>query len=161
MANKYFKLHIKGMNELRASLRKIANEARYRVARPLYQFAETKIANRARAEFVPVVTGALRSSIITQVPVISGQRISVTVGAGGPAAPYALSVHENPRSGITQGESPSGKKYYRRPGQSRTYSTVGGFKYLELPALEAVSNSGGLVKDIKSEMEKLAHASKV
>src|SRR3990167_3456287 len=160
MAKTQIGIKIKGMSDLRISLRKIASEARYRVARPLFQFAETQIANRARAEFVPVVTGALRASIITQVPVITGQRISVIVGAGGPSANYAISVHENPRSGITRGRSPSGKKYYRRPGQSRTYSKVGGFKYLERPALEAVANSGGLVKDMTSEIERLARESR-
>ena len=51
------------------------------------------------------------------------------------------SVHENPRSGKTGGVSPSGKKYYPRPGYPVPYSQVGQWKYLETPARIAASNS--------------------
>ena len=50
----------------------------------------------------------------------------VVVGYGGAASPYALAVHENPRSGVTGGVSPSGKKYQH-------WAAVGQWKYLETP----------------------------
>ena len=45
----------------------------------------------------PVDTGALRASGHVRPPVISPNNVSVELGYGGPAAPYAALVHENPR----------------------------------------------------------------
>ena len=82
--------------------------------------------------------------------------IAVIVGAGGPAAPYALSVHENPRSGETEGISPEGKQYYPKPGQKRSYSVVGSWKYLEFPAITAISHAGELINNIWREIANVA-----
>lgn len=43
----------------------------------------------------PVDTGALKSSHTVSRPVTRNDRISVTIGAGGPAADYAVYVHED------------------------------------------------------------------
>lgn len=91
-----------------------------------------KVMGRAKKEFVPVVTGTLRNSGHVQKPEISGNKIEVVLGFGGPAAAYALAVHENPRAGKTHGVSPSGKPYPKN-----RWSRVGGYKYLETPFLEA------------------------
>ena len=108
---KGIKIEIKGLKELNRKLNKLAKQAPRIVARELFRFAEEKIANRSRKEFVPVMTGALKTSIITQLPVVMGSKVSVIVGAGSSAVKYALSVHENPRAGKTGGVSPQGKRY--------------------------------------------------
>ena len=43
---------------------------------------------------VPVAFGVLRASGHVQLPVIVGRRVTVTLGYGGAAAPYAVFVHE-------------------------------------------------------------------
>ena len=141
---------IKGLDRLRQNLTRLANGSLNALAGPMYRFAETHIAGPARDTYCPVSTGALRSSILVQLPEILGTRIVVTIGAGGVAAPYALAVHENPRAGKTGGFSPSGKPYYYN------WSRVGEWKYLERPALEAVQNSSGLIQEVRAAMEGLA-----
>ena len=56
----------------------------------------------------------------------SEEPLESVVGYGGASAPYALSVHENPRSGHTGGVSPSGRKY-------KHWARTGQWKYLETP----------------------------
>lgn len=55
-----------------------------------------------------------------------GERMTITVGYGGPSAPYAVKVHENPRSGKTGGVNPDGSK-------RKQWAKVGQWKYLEQP----------------------------
>lgn len=120
------------------------------VAGALYR-AAWEICTRSKDEFVPVVMGTLRSSIHAELPNTTfigdvaatehqpqmigatpiGTTIFVEFGAGGPAASYALKVHENPRSGKTGGFSPSGVPY-----PWNRWSRVGQWKYLEVPFLE-------------------------
>jgi len=66
---------------------------------------------------VPVDTGVLRSTGHVQLPKEEAGRVSVTLGYGGPAAPYALRQHE--------------ELSYRH--------TVGKAKYLSDPAEAAVA----------------------
>lgn len=115
---------IKGLEALEKKLRKLGEVGVQEVKRTLYTEAEA-IMTKSKA-LVPVVTGALRGSGFVELPKTSGSTLSVTMGYGGPAAKYALIVHENPRAGKTKGVSPSGKKYKR-------YSKVGQWKYLEQP----------------------------
>ena len=103
-------------------------------ASTLYTEAEAIIAD-AKENYVPVVTGALRGSGFVEPPKISGGKMTVTLGFGGPAAKYALIVHENPRAGKTKGKSPSGAKY-------KKYSKVGQWKYLETPFNKRVKGVG-------------------
>lgn len=103
-----------------------AEDALLRAGRALFRVANEIIAD-SKANYVPVDTGTLRSTGAVQIEGgVGGGRVTVTLGFGGPAAPYALFVHENPRSGKTGGVSPSGQKY-------RRYAKVGQFKYLEIP----------------------------
>jgi hypothetical protein len=53
------------------------------------------------------------------------------MGYGGPSAPYALAVHENPRAGQTGGISPKGQPYEH-------WAHTGQWKYLETPLKAAV-----------------------
>lgn len=110
------------MNKRLASLMAKAPQA---IAGALYQQANEIIADSV-TNYVPFDTGTLAGSAKVQMPVVSPSEISVTFGFGGNAAPYAIAVHENPRSGKTGGKSPSGKPY---PHWARR----GEWKYLESP----------------------------
>ena len=89
----------------------------------LYQEG-TDLLNEAD-KLVPRDTGALAGSKFQEITT-EGNSPAVTVGYGGAAAKYALSVHENPRSGKTGGVSPSGHLY-------KHWAAVGEWKYLETP----------------------------
>ena len=65
---------------------------------------------------------------------------TITMGYGGPAAPYAIAVHENPRAGKTGGLSPSGKPYEH-------WARTGGWKYLETPLKAATGQIAAKLKD--------------
>lgn len=97
----------------------------------LFEEAE-KVMSDSKENYVPVVTGTLRSTGYVSLPVALSDRVVISLGYGGPAARYALKVHENPRSGKTQGLSPSGKKY-----GPKDWSRVGEWKYLETPFNQA------------------------
>ena len=68
-------------------------------------------------EYVPVDFGVLRNSGNVEKPVISAEKIEVTLSYGGAAAPYALIVHEDMRP-----------KNWSKPGT--------GPKYLEKAVVE-------------------------
>lgn len=102
-----------------------SNDVLLAAAGALYQGA-TNIMSESKLNYVPVDTGTLRSSGLVEQPKLEGDRVVVVLGYGGPAAPYALAVHENPRSGKTGGVSPSGQPYKR-------WARVGQWKYLETP----------------------------
>lgn len=57
-------------------------------------FTEAVEIEQASRKRTPVDTGALRASHETERPVIEQDRVSVTISVGGPAAPYAVKVHE-------------------------------------------------------------------
>lgn len=63
------------------------------VARALYEEAEIEMTEAKQR--TPVDQGNLRDSGIVEQPVIAGQEITVRLAFGGPAAPYALFVHED------------------------------------------------------------------
>src|SRR3990172_7295012 len=92
MAKLKIKLEIQGLKQAVAHIKAAGLNVPKVLAGPFYMFAEEKIAGPARDTYVPVVTGALRSSIITQPPEVTQRKVTVQVGAGGPAAPYALCV---------------------------------------------------------------------
>lgn len=64
-----------------------------RVGIALYQ--EALIEEQESRRRTPVKKGVLKGSHETDKPKISGMDISVTIRVGGPAAPYAVHVHEN------------------------------------------------------------------
>jgi hypothetical protein len=98
------------------------------MAQALEEEAED-IMGDSKEKFVPVDQGILSGSGHVQPAEILGNSVVVKMGYGGPAAPYAAAVHENPRAGKTGGVSPQGKKY-------KTWAKVGGWKYLERPINE-------------------------
>ncbi len=115
-------VELKGMDKLKAVLR---IDVTATIAKVLHRSAED-IMGDSKQNYVPVRDGSLRNSGHVELPTIQGSQVSVRLGFGGPAAPYALVVHENPRAGKTGGVSPSGYRY-------RKYSQVGQWKYLETP----------------------------
>ncbi len=118
---------VEGSLQVRQTLRELGKEATPALRKALYEEGNELIneadklvprdtANLAQSKFVTIGTG----------------EPEVIVGYGGAAAPYAVVVHENPRSGITGGVSPQGKPY-------KHWAAVGQWKYLEQPFKERIS----------------------
>ena len=148
-SSKTITVQVTGLRECLATLQQLEGRAPFAAAVLLKDFVDTQVIAPAK-ELVPVDTGALRSTLRSSEPIIAGTKISVQASAGGDAAAYALSVHENPRSGKTGGVSPSGKKY-------KSWAQVGEWKYLERPALAAASTAGdwlaSVAKDLVSRLK--------
>lgn len=79
-----------------------------------------KIMNAAKA-LTPVQTGVLKTSGLVQLPEITNDGVSVTLGFGGAASEYAEVQHEE-------------ASYYHKPPTQ--------YKYLEQPLLEASQDMG-------------------
>lgn len=65
------------------------------LADALYLAAE-EIMTDCKQNYVPVVSGDLRRSGFVEEPIVTNTNISVPLGFGGSAAPYAVVVHEAP-----------------------------------------------------------------
>ena len=74
-------------------LARIAAEAPQALGAELYREGQDVIANAL--PITPILTGALRRSGHVDEPEMTGGGVSVTLGFGGDAAPYAVYVHEN------------------------------------------------------------------
>ena len=103
------RFRVTGAGAMRKTMQRIARQAPNEFARALYQ--ETEIEATEAKRRTPVDTGALRASIHVEGPTVTGRRISTAIVAGGPAAPYAIEVHENLEAFHKVGES----KYIERP----------------------------------------------
>ncbi len=145
MAREFIKVKIKGIPELEAELQRLGRQAPKALGSAFFQIGE-EIIGLSKEKFVPVDLGHLRSSGFVEPAKISGSNVTVELGFGGPAGVgniggdsnrvrvgYAIVVHENPRAGKTGGVSPKGRQY-------KTWSTVGGWKYLETPFNDAQRN---------------------
>lgn len=120
-------VEVQGVDALIRRLKQLEPEAQKATGAALYQEAE-QIMTRSKSEFVPVQTGVLRGTGHVNEPQIRGSSIEVTMGYGGPAAPYALKQHED----LTY------------------HHDVGTNKYLEKPTLEAIRGMPGrLVERIR------------
>lgn len=142
---RFGQIRITGLRQTDAELNRLGKKAPKVLSSALFQVAE-EIIGKSKENFVPVDFGHLRNSGFVELPKISGGKVTVEAGFGGPAGKgnvgstsnkisvgYAIVVHENPRSGRTGGVSPKGKKY-------QTWSTVGQWKYLEQPFNDAQRN---------------------
>ena len=119
----FLSVTVHGIKELERDFRKLGFEAGPAIEKGVTEVGQRIIGDAM--ELVPVDTGNLRATGTSTVE-RTKRAVSVVVGFGGPAARYALAVHENPRSGKTGGLSPSGKKY-------RSWATVGQWQYLAQP----------------------------
>ena len=118
-------VEIKGIDRFEQLLKQYGDKLGGALAVALYEEG-TLIMTDSKDNYVPVDQGTLKDSGHVMEPRLEGTELIVELGYGGPAAPYALSVHENPRSGKTEGISPSGRKY-------KHWAAVGQWKYLEIP----------------------------
>lgn len=80
----------------------------------LFREAEQVMAMSKR-DYVPVDTGALRASGFVDTPVQTAMGGSVTLGYGGPSAPYAVIVHED----LTKRHPVGQAKYLEVPLRAR------------------------------------------
>lgn len=120
-----------GTDKMRQQLADLQAGAPIALAAAGYEEMETLIAD-IKEHHVPVDQGPLRGSGFVQLPVpLPGPQpgYRINAGFGGAAAPYAWSVHENPRAGQTGGVSPSGRRY-------KTWAKVGHWKFFEGPFQE-------------------------
>ena len=84
---------IKGGAAIRRKLKKLERAIPLEVAAALYQEALLITANSMRR--TPVEFGTLRDSHETSAPRWKGKTLQVDIQVGGPAAPYAVIVHED------------------------------------------------------------------
>ncbi len=84
---------VQGVGAMRRTLDRLAAEIPDAVALALAQ--ETEIEATEAKRLTPVDTGNLRGSIHVEGPHRRGRRIVTAIVAGGPAAPYAVAVHED------------------------------------------------------------------
>jgi len=134
-----------GMKTLLGNLAQLGAEGPTAIEAGMYRAASEILGDSQ--ELVPVDTGTLRASGYAQTAqfltggpsaeplhqdVTDEVKVTATVGYGGPATPYALAVHENPRAGKTGGVSPQGKPYPH-------WAQTGQWKYLETAAKDHAS----------------------
>lgn len=135
---------IKGMRELERKLARIGASAPRAIAPALEVEAEL-IMTDSKENYCPVAPdgGTLRASGKVDRAEIRGGDVSVGMGYGGPAAPYAEAIHEHP-----SGASPPswrGKTLNFHLGGDRR-------KYLERPLMQAKAGlAGRLARRIRVE----------
>lgn len=117
-----FSVTVKGLPQTVKALKKLGDKGPKALGGALFREGES-IMGDSKEKFVPVMTGNLKSSGHVQPPKITSAGARVELGFGGPAAAYALSVHENPNTGKTA-----------------TGSQVGEWKYLETPFKQHLGN---------------------
>jgi len=125
-------LTLDGAVGLQAVLAALGEGVIQAAAAALYREAEAIMT--ASKEIVPVDLGILHGTGHVELPETHAGVVEVTLGYGGPAAPYAIVVHED----LTA---------RHKPGQQA--------KYLEQPALEASQGMEGRLADaLRSGMER-------
>lgn len=84
---------LQGGKELEGALERIVRALPSEVSSALYEEAE--IERKESMRRTPWETGTLRASHETSRPKMGWEGWEVTISVGGPAAPYAVYVHEN------------------------------------------------------------------
>lgn len=85
---------IPGLDAVVAELNAISADMVSKVLAPIVYKKANGAMTVIKQRYVPVDTGALRSTGSVKPSVIAGDSVTVEMGFGGPAAPYALIVHE-------------------------------------------------------------------
>ena len=85
--------HLKGAAAMKARLKNLTKRFPDEVGRALY--IETEIETKEAKRRTPVDKGPLRASVHTEGPIRQGRSVFTMIVAGGPAAPYAVIVHED------------------------------------------------------------------
>lgn len=126
---------VEGLPKANTALKAIGQKAPKALGAALFREGE-RIIGDSKEHYCPVVIGNLRSTGHVQKPLMTAKGVMVEGGYGGPAAPYAEAVHENPNTGKTA-----------------TGSQVGQWKYLEVPFNNAKKGQDErIAKDIRSQM---------
>lgn len=108
-----------GLDQFEALLEKAIAQHRELLGRAMYEWAQVIL--RDTLPVTPIEYGTLRASGHVTFPAYPSTTIvEVTIGFGGPAAPYAIYVHENPEA------------YHRPPTRS---------KFLESTFLDAAGHA--------------------
>jgi len=132
MATIEFTVH--GLQQAAQGLEGIPKKVRDSVGRELFQFAEEVMAvSKTR---VPVKTGTLMNTGHVDPPVNEATSVFVTFGYGGPAAPYALYVHEALEGAVPPNPAWSWAKAAAAGKQIQWTRPGSGPKYLENPLKE-------------------------
>lgn len=99
--------------KIKALLSQFGPKSTQMMARAMYETL-TDVEADSKARYVPYRLGTLHDSIHVVPPKISGSQIETRIVAGGPAAPYAVIVHEDlrPKKWTKPGTGP---KYIERP----------------------------------------------
>lgn len=127
-------MKIKGDKGLEKMLSRLGGKAPSIVGNALYVEGED-IMGDSKDNYVPVDLSTLKNSGHVNLPEIDGSKVLVRLGFGGAASAYALRQHETP-------------DYHH---------TVGQWKYLETPALNAAAGMGKrLASRIRSSLIKEA-----
>ncbi len=100
---------IKGIEELQHKLSSLGPNAVKQGGAALYQ--EALLIKIEAVHRCPKDTGNLRDSHDVTKPAIDGEGVSVSIVCGGPAAPYALAVHENLNPGVHWSLDGTGPKW--------------------------------------------------
>ncbi len=122
-------IEIRGAASMRRRLEAIGRRFPQQVERALREEAE-EVMTKSKEHFVPIDLGNLKSSGHVDPVKRRGAAISVQLNYGGPAAAYALAVHEHPSA-----HSPptwEGKTIFEAGPGGR------GTKYLERPMMQAI-----------------------
>jgi hypothetical protein len=115
-------VQVKNVERTALQFKKLRSEGPKAAARGLYKVANQIMTDSKR--IVPILHGVLASTGYVAHPVITGSRVTVNLGYGGPAAPYAVVQHEN-------------LSFHHKPGRQA--------KYLESPAIKRSKDIGAAV----------------
>ena len=99
------------------NMKKLDHTLPLKAAAALYQ--EGLLVQKASMKRTPVDTGALRASHETSIPEWVGDNLEVTIQVGGPAASYAVIVHEDLEADHTKTIKRKGKKISRKVGEAK------------------------------------------
>jgi len=122
---RFLRIRITGLQKTQRILDGLGNRAPKEFGGALFREGERIMGKAKSPENVPVDTGNLRASGFVELPVFRGVNPSVELGFGGPAAGYAVFVHENLRANHPKGRA----------------------KYLEIPFNESISNFDDRIAD--------------
>lgn len=109
-------VQVVGLDRLKRKLDRIGKDGDFEVGRALYLEGERIM--MVSKHLVPVDKGNLRNTGHVALPTKDRGEWLVVLGYGGPAAPYAIHVHE----------------------RTNVNHTVGQAKYLEVPAVQAAAD---------------------
>jgi hypothetical protein len=86
-------IKVKGLDEFYKLLQQSGKQAPQLAGQCLYPECEI-IMTDSKDKYCPVLTGALRTTGRVGEPAVEGKSVTCELSYGGPAAPYALAVHE-------------------------------------------------------------------